>query len=205
MVKTLTTDSKNKLPEIHPGDIVRVHQKITEGGKDRVQVFEGIVIKTKGKTSPSATFTVRKITYGVGVERTFPLHSPSVIKIEFKKGSKVRRSKLYYLRNLSGKALKMKEKKIDKDLWELVVQTEVKEPTEEMLEEAVQAAKEAEEETSVEEKQDKGESFKKKEPETKKEDKKETEEAKPEPTTQKDDKVEGEVKADGKQKNETQS
>jgi large subunit ribosomal protein L19 len=145
MAKTLTTESKTKLPEIHPGDIIRVHQKITEGTKERIQVFEGIVIKTKGKTNPGATFTVRKITYGVGVERTFPLYSPSVVKIEFKKGSDVRRAKLYYLRNLSGKALKMKEKKIDKDLWELVAQTQTEEPSEEMLEEAVQAAKETEE------------------------------------------------------------
>ncbi len=133
------------LPEVHPGDIVRVHQKIKEGGKERIQVFEGIVIKTHGKSGSNASFTVRKITYGVGVERTYPLQSPSIVKIEFKKGSEVSRAKLYYLRKLSGKSLKMKEKKIDQDVWELVVKTEGQEElTEEVLAEAVTAAKEKE-------------------------------------------------------------
>ena len=132
-------------PEVHPGDIVRVHQKIKEGGKERIQVFEGIVIKTHGKSGPSATFTVRKITYGVGVERTYPLQSPSIVKIEFKKGSEVHRAKLYYLRKLSGKSLKMKEKKLDQDVWELVANVaEPEGPTEEMLAEAVEAAKQQE-------------------------------------------------------------
>lgn len=138
MLKPSTRDKT--LPEIHPGDIVRVHQKVKEGGKERIQVFEGIVIKTHGKTGPSATFTVRKITYGVGVERTYPLQSPSIVKIEFKKGSEVRRAKLYYLRKLSGKSLKMKEKKIDQDVWELVAKAdEPEELSEEVLAEAVQA------------------------------------------------------------------
>lgn len=133
------------LPEVHPGDIVRVHQKIKEGAKERVQVFEGIVIKTHGKSGSNASFTVRKITYGVGVERTYPLQSPSIVKIEFKKGSEVNRAKLYYLRKLSGKSLKMKEKKIDQDVWELVAKTEgPEELTEEVLAEAVTAAKEQE-------------------------------------------------------------
>lgn len=189
MAKTLTTDSKSKLPEIRPGDIIRVHQKIFEGNKERVQVFEGIVIKTKGKTGPSATFTVRKITYGVGVERTFPLNSPSVVKIEFKKGSAVRRAKLYYLRNLTGKALKMKEKKIDKDIWEFVAQNqEVQEPSEEDLQEAVEAAAEEEkkEETSGEAPK---EATEKKEEETPE---KSTEES----TKPEDGKVEEEVKSE---------
>ena len=152
MAGMLKQATKNKdLPEVHPGDIVRVHQKVKEGGKERVQVFEGIVIKTHGKTGPNATFTVRKITYGVGVERTYPLQSPNIVKIEFKKGSEVHRAKLYYLRKLSGKSLKMKEKKIDQDVWELVAQVEeAAGPTDEMLAEAVQAAKEKEEsETKV--------------------------------------------------------
>ena len=141
---------KNLL-EVHPGDIVRVHQKIKEGGKERIQVFEGIVIKTHGKSGPSATFTVRKITYGVGVERTYPLQSPSVVKIEFKKGSEVNRAKLYYLRKLSGKSLKMKEKKIDQDVWELVAKTqEPEELTAEVLAEAVEAAKKQETTESAE-------------------------------------------------------
>src|SRR4030042_4166564 len=98
MLKQSTKESS--LPQVHPGDIIRVHQKIKEGNKERVQVFEGIVIKTHGKTGPNASFTVRKITYGVGVEKTYPLQSPSIVKIEFKKGSEVHRAKLYYLRKL---------------------------------------------------------------------------------------------------------
>jgi len=152
MAGMLKQSAKDKtLPEVHPGDIVRVHQKVKEGAKERIQVFEGIVIKTHGKTGPSATFTVRKITYGVGVERTYPLQSPSIVKIEFKKGSEVRRAKLYYLRKLSGKSLKMKEKKIDQDVWELVAQAgEPEELSKEVLEEAVQAAQAKEETEKVE-------------------------------------------------------
>lgn len=148
----LKQSAKDKsLPEVHPGDIVRVHQKIKEGAKERIQVFEGIVIKTHGKSGPSATFTVRKITYGVGVERTYPLQSPSVVKIEFKKGSEVNRAKLYYLRKLSGKSLKMKEKKIDQDVWELVAKTqEPEELSEEVLAEAVEAAQKQETAESAE-------------------------------------------------------
>jgi large subunit ribosomal protein L19 len=140
MTDTLAKTKKSNLPEVHPGDIVRVHQKIKEGAKERIQVFEGIVIKTHGKVGPNATFTVRKIASGVGVERTYQLQSPLIAKIEFKKGSEVNRAKLYYLRNLSGKALKMKEKKIDQALWEFVAQTGPEEATEEHIEEAIQAA-----------------------------------------------------------------
>ena len=141
MVKSLV-QSKSKLPEVHPGDIVRVHQKIKEGDKERIQVFEGIVIKTHGQVGPNATFTVRKIASGVGVERVYLLQSPNIVKIEFKKGSQVRRSKLYYLRELSGKALKMKDKKIDRDVWELVATADEEQvPTEAELAEAVEAAK----------------------------------------------------------------
>lgn len=141
MAGMLKTSKSTGSPEINPGDVVRVHQKITEGSKERIQVFEGIVIKTHGKSGANATFTVRKIAYGVGVEKTFPLQSPSVVKIEFKKSSEVRRAKLYYLRKLSGKSLKMKDKKIDRDIWELVAKTqdESDELSEEILEEAVKA------------------------------------------------------------------
>ena len=149
MSNILTTTQKSKLPKIHPGDIIRVHQKITEGTKERIQVFEGIVIKTHGKVGPTATFTVRKISSGIGVERIYPLNSPSIVKIEFKKSSKVRRAKLYYLRNLSGKALRLKEKKVDKDVWELVApQEQPQEATKEEIKEAVEAA-------AVEEKKEK--------------------------------------------------
>jgi large subunit ribosomal protein L19 len=144
MAKSLV-QPKSKLPEVHPGDIVRVHQKIKEGDKERVQVFEGIVLKTHGHVGPNASFTVRKIASGVGVERTYLLQSPNIVKIEFKKGSEVRRAKLYYLRDLSGKALKMKDKKIDRDVWELVASADEEQvPTEAELAEAVEAAKEQE-------------------------------------------------------------
>jgi large subunit ribosomal protein L19 len=141
MVGMLKSNKSAGLPEVNPGDVVRVHQKIIEGTKERVQVFEGIVIKTHGKSGVNATFTVRKIAYGVGVEKTFPLISPTIVKIEFKKSSEVRRAKLYYLRKLSGKSLKMKDKKIDRDIWELVAKTdeEPEELSEEVLEEAVKA------------------------------------------------------------------
>ncbi len=98
------------LPEIGTGDNVRVHTKIYEGDKERIQVFEGVVIRKRGGNTRS-TFTVRKVSYGVGVEKTFPMHSPLIERIEILSKSKIRRSKLYYLRNLRGKAAKLKEKR----------------------------------------------------------------------------------------------
>ncbi len=91
------------------GDNVRVHVKITEGDKERIQVFEGVVIAVKRGKNRS-TFTVRKISYGVGVERIFPLHSPNIDKIEVTSSGKVRRAKLFYLRDLAGKAARLKER-----------------------------------------------------------------------------------------------
>ena len=93
-----------------PGDTVRVHVKVVEGEKERTQVFEGIVIRKRGE-GLRASFTVRRISYGVGVERTFPLHSPRIEKVEVVRKSRVRRSKLYYLRGLAGKAARLKEKR----------------------------------------------------------------------------------------------
>ncbi len=95
-------------PDYNPGDAVRVHVKIKDGEKTRVQVFEGIVIAMRGG-GPSATFTVRKTSFGVGVERIFPVYSPSIEKVEVKTRHAVRRAKLYYLRNLAGKAARLKE------------------------------------------------------------------------------------------------
>ena len=100
------------LPEFAPGDTVKVHVKIKEGEKERIQVFEGVVIK-KRKGGCRATFTVRKISYGVSVERIFPLHSPIINKIEVLQRGRVRRSRLYYLRALKGKAARIKEKKVE--------------------------------------------------------------------------------------------
>lgn len=100
---------RTDIPEFRPGDTVRVHVKVIEGQRERIQVFEGVVIKRRG-TGISETYTVRKISYGVGVERTFPVHSPKIDKIEVVRRGKVRRAKLYYLRNLRGKAARIKEK-----------------------------------------------------------------------------------------------
>ena len=93
-----------------PGDTVRVHVKVVEGEKERTQLFEGIVIRKRGEGA-RASFTVRRVSYGVGVERTFPLHSPRVERVEVTRRSRVRRSKLYYLRGLAGKAARLKEKR----------------------------------------------------------------------------------------------
>ena len=98
------------IPDFRPGDTIRVHIKIREGDKERIQVFEGVVIR-KRKGRLGATFTVRKVSYGIGVERIFPLHSPVIEKIEVVKRGKVRRARLYYLRKLGGKAARIKEKR----------------------------------------------------------------------------------------------
>lgn len=95
-------------PHFAPGDTVKVHVKIREGEKERIQVYQGVVISKRGGNT-TATFTVRKISYGVGVERVFPLHSPLIDHIEIVTRGKVRRSRLYYLRKLSGKAARIKE------------------------------------------------------------------------------------------------
>ncbi|CAC6190691.1 TPA: 50S ribosomal protein L19 [Staphylococcus aureus USA100-CA-126] len=99
---------RTDLPSFRPGDTLRVHVRIIEGTRERIQVFEGIVIKRRGG-GVSETFTVRKISSGVGVERTFPLHTPKIEKIEVKRRGKVRRAKLYYLRSLRGKAARIQE------------------------------------------------------------------------------------------------
>ncbi|NLW34059.1 50S ribosomal protein L19 [Syntrophorhabdus aromaticivorans] len=98
------------LTETNVGDNVRVYTKIFEGDKERIQAFEGVVIRKRGGNT-RATFTVRKVSYGVGIEKTFPMHSPLIDKIEILSKSKIRRAKLYYLRNLRGKAAKLKEKR----------------------------------------------------------------------------------------------
>lgn len=95
-------------PEFRPGDTLRVHVKVVEGSRERIQIFEGFVLKRRGG-GISETFTVRKISYGVGVERTFPLHSPRIAKIEVMRRGRVRRAKLYYLRDRRGKAARIRE------------------------------------------------------------------------------------------------
>ncbi|HNZ77270.1 MAG TPA: 50S ribosomal protein L19 [Bacilli bacterium] len=100
---------KKDIPDFRPGDNVKVHIKITEGNRERVQIFEGLVIKRRGG-GVSETFTVRKNSYGVGVEKTFPIHTPTVNKIEVVRRGKVRRAKLNYIRTLSAKAARIKER-----------------------------------------------------------------------------------------------
>jgi|ERR1700756_1730252 large subunit ribosomal protein L19 len=105
--KLLAKSKRTDLPDFAPGDTVRVHVKIKEGDKERLQAFEGVVIaRTRG---PQASFTVRKISFGQGVERIFPLNSRVIDKVELMRSSKVRRAKLYYLRGLRGKAARLKD------------------------------------------------------------------------------------------------
>jgi large subunit ribosomal protein L19 len=99
---------RTDLPSFRPGDTVRVHVKVVEGTRERIQLFEGVVIKRRGG-GISETFTVRKISYGVGVERAFPVNTPKIAKLEVIRRGKVRRAKLYYLRNLRGKKARIKE------------------------------------------------------------------------------------------------
>jgi large subunit ribosomal protein L19 len=101
---------KRKLPDFTPGDTVRVHVKVSEGGRERLQVFEGTVIAQRG-AGTGATFTVRRISHGVGVERIFPLHSPRVEKVDVVRRGRVRRAKLHYLRGKIGKETRIKEQR----------------------------------------------------------------------------------------------
>ena len=101
---------RQDIPSFKAGDTVRVHVKVVEGSRERIQVFEGVVINRQGG-GVRETFTVRRVSYNVGVERTFPVHSPRIEKIEVMRRCIVRRAKLYYLRNLTGKAARIKEKR----------------------------------------------------------------------------------------------
>lgn len=110
LVQQVTASQLRKdLPDFSSGDTVKVHVTIQEGDKSRIQIFEGVVISRRGGNGISATFTVRKMSSQIGVERAFPLHSPIIAKIEVIKKGKVRRNKIYYIRNLTGKAAKIKE------------------------------------------------------------------------------------------------
>ena len=103
-----------KIPALAPGDAVKVNAKVVEGDRERTQVFQGVVIRVR-RGGAGANFTVRRVTSGVGVERTFPLYSPLVEKVEIVRHGKVRRAKLYYLRGLSTKASRIKERRVDKE------------------------------------------------------------------------------------------
>ena len=109
MIKAFTNEQlKKEVPVINIGDTVRIHNKIVEGTRERIQMFEGTVIAKHGG-GISETFTVRRVSYGCGVEKTFPIHSPNVVKVDIVRSGKVRRAKLYYLRDRVGKASKVKE------------------------------------------------------------------------------------------------
>ena len=126
--ETIDRDSlRDDIPEFRPGDTVKVHVRVVEGNRERVQVFQGAVMRRQGG-GVQETFTVRKVSFGVGVERTFPVHSPTIAKIEVATLGDVRRAKLYYLRDRHGKAAKIKERRIPrggKAVADVVVEDEV--------------------------------------------------------------------------------
>lgn len=150
---------KPTFTEVKPGDTVRVYTRIKEGNKERTQYFEGVVIRRRGGIGPNGTFTVRRIASGVGVERTFALHSPVIEKIQIQRGAKVRRAQLHYLRGLTGKAARLTEqpvKQADRDQdhpWpkRFGVHAEEIEAVEEVADEAQMKAEEAEAEEAAKE------------------------------------------------------
>lgn len=146
---------KRQVVDVRPGDTVRVHQKIREGNKERVQVFEGLVIRVTRKNSASSNMTVRRIASGVGVEKTYLLHSPLVLKIEVAKRTKVRRNYLTYMRDRTGKSARLSGVEFDKEAVNKVHDEQAEAEEEKMHEEAekqheTEAAKKAEEEAKAE-------------------------------------------------------
>lgn len=117
-INTFSEAQMKKLPDIRPGDTIRVHQKIKDGDKERIQVFEGLVLARKHGKGINATITVRKVSQKVGVERIFPIHSPMIDKIEVVKRAKIRRAKLYYLREAKGKKARLKTKEMGVEIPE---------------------------------------------------------------------------------------
>lgn len=140
----LKKHKKQNLPDIRPGDTVRVYEKFFDGKKERVQVFEGVVIARKHGEEIGATITVRRVISGVGVEKTFPLHSPSVEKIEIVKRAKVRRAKLYYLRKLLSKKMRLKRKEFKEAVAEAPEETQETQ-TEQVQEGSTKEVQEAQE------------------------------------------------------------
>ncbi len=114
IVKHIADSQVKTLPAFKVGDTVKVHQRIKEGGKERVQIFEGLVIARKGGTGANATFMVRKISYGVGVERIYPIHSPNIVKLEISKPGKVSSAKLYYVRERLDNTPRFRKNKVEK-------------------------------------------------------------------------------------------
>lgn len=129
--------SNPNIPSFGPGDTVKVNAKVKEGEKERIQIFQGVVIKVRHGGN-KANFTVRRIAHGVGVERTFPLHSPLVDRVEVVRHGKVRRAKLYYLRGLSGKAARIKEKRVAREVSQEIAQEVNQETSQEITQEVSQ-------------------------------------------------------------------
>jgi large subunit ribosomal protein L19 len=151
-IASLVEIKKNpKIPDIAPGDTVRVSARIVEGGKERIQVFQGVILKIK-KGGTGASFTVRHVAFGIGVERTFPLYSSLVEKVEIVRQGKVRRSRLYYLRGLSGKEARRKIKRVERKVREQVGEELLQSPPEEIEEPVAEAVAEEKPEAAVEEK-----------------------------------------------------
>jgi len=149
------TQVKKTTPDIRSGDTVRIHQKIKEGDRERIQVFEGIVLAHKHGTGPTATITVRRVSKGYGVERTFPIHSPMIDKIEVTNRAKVRRAKLYYLRNAKGRKARLKAEAVGLVFEEPEEeQTPAEETPEEEKKEEVEKEEVPTEEKPVEEKKE---------------------------------------------------
>jgi large subunit ribosomal protein L19 len=139
-VASLVEVKKNpKIPDIAPGDTVKVSARIVEAGKERVQVFQGVVLKIK-RGGTGASFTVRHVAFGIGVERTFPFYSPLVEKVEIVRQGKVRRARLYYLRGLSGKEARRKIKRVERKVRQVGEELLEPVPEEVMEQEAVEAA-----------------------------------------------------------------
>ena len=124
LLQKFNKEQERELPDLRPGDTIKVHQRIKEGDKERIQIFEGIILAKKHGVGIPATITVRKIVDGIGVERIFPIHSPALSKIEVIRHAKVRRSKLYYLKTAKGKKAKLKRK----DFASVIAEEPVEEP-----------------------------------------------------------------------------
>jgi large subunit ribosomal protein L19 len=141
---------RTDLPEFRPGDTVRVHVRVVEAGRERIQVFQGVVIRRQGG-GLQETFTVRKISFGVGVERTFPVHSPSISKLEVVSRGRVRRAKLYYLRERRGKKARIRERRIEGEellaVTSAAAEVQAEEPEEAEAAEGSEATAEEAEET----------------------------------------------------------
>jgi large subunit ribosomal protein L19 len=136
--KKIAVIKKQPIPQLIAGDTVKVHMRIVEGDKERIQMFQGVVIKVSN-AADGGNFTVRRVAYGVGVERTFPFASPLVARVELVRHGKVRRARLFYLRNLSGKAARIKEKRMSKEELAMIEAAGASEIEETPVMEAVEA------------------------------------------------------------------